>query len=146
VRPEADGTILAGLDELGRRLIGTPDQVELPKPGTRLRANGMGWLIRKRGAEVRVLAPVDGLVIESSAADGGCLRVKPTGGTFDLRHLLGSDELRPWILREMERLQLILSTAGVPTLADGGQIVEDISASYPEEDWDAVCGEMFLQG
>jgi len=24
--------------------------------------------------------------------------------------------------------------------------VDDIAANYPEADWDAVCGELFLQG
>lgn len=147
VRPEADGTVTVGLDELGRRLIGVPDGVELPRAGTRWQANGTGWLIRKRGAAVHVLAPVDGVVIESRAAeDGGCVCVRPTSGTFDLRHLLTRDELAPWILREMDRLQLALSATGVPALADGGLPVDDISANYPEADWDAVCGEMFLQG
>lgn len=32
-----------------------------------------------------------------------------------------------------------------PTLADGGVPVADIGAGYPEADWDAVCGEMFLE-
>jgi antitoxin (DNA-binding transcriptional repressor) of toxin-antitoxin stability system len=46
----------------------------------------------------------------------------------------------------MERLQLALvSEGGAPTLADGGEPVADIAASYPKADWDAVCGEMFLE-
>ena len=49
-------------------------------------------------------------------------------------------------MREMERLQLALSAEGAaPTLADGGVPVPDIAAVYPEADWDAVCGEMFLE-
>jgi hypothetical protein len=31
------------------------------------------------------------------------------------------------------------------SLADGGILVADISASYPKADWDAICGEMFLE-
>jgi len=49
-------------------------------------------------------------------------------------------------MREMERLQLALSAEGAaPTLADGGVPVADIAQSYPETDWDAVCGELFLE-
>jgi hypothetical protein len=33
----------------------------------------------------------------------------------------------------------------VPSLADGGVPVADIAAAYPKTDWDAVCGEMFLE-
>jgi glycine cleavage system H protein len=147
VRREADGTFSVGLDELARRLVASAEHVELPRPGTRLRINGTAWRIRKHGADVRVLAPVDGIVVESGAPDrGGCLRLKPVMQTADLRHLLGPGEVRAWILREMERLQLALSAAGDPALADGGIPVEDIAANYPNADWDAVCGEMFLEG
>ena len=147
VRPERDGTVTIGLDELGRRLVGTPDCVDLPKPGTRLRANGIGWQIQKNRARVRVLAPVDGDVIDSGGAErGGFVRVKPVAGTFDLRHLLTAAELRPWMLREMERLQLALSGTRVPALADGGIPVEDFPASDPATDWDAAWAEMFLEG
>jgi hypothetical protein len=54
--------------------------------------------------------------------------------------------VKPWLLREMERLQLALSAEGAPALADGGAPVEDISVNYPHADWDTVCGKMFLQG
>lgn len=146
VLPESDGTVLVELDELGRRLIGRPDFVELPPPGSRLRANGTGWRIRKREADVRVLSPVDGEVVGASPARGGCVLVKPVGTAFDLRPLLTPSEVRPWLTREMERLQLALSAEGVPALADGGVPVDDIAANYPQADWDAVCSEMFLQG
>ena len=33
----------------------------------------------------------------------------------------------------------------LPSLADGGVPVTDIAAAYPNTDWDAVCGEMFLE-
>ena len=36
-RPEADGTVTVGLDELGSRLVGAPDAVDLPQPGAVVR-------------------------------------------------------------------------------------------------------------
>lgn len=146
VKPEADGTVRVGIDELGRRLLGTPDGVESPHPGARLQLNGTAWRMRKRDAEVRVLSPVDGDVVEAGGVPGDWwLRVRPAGSQADLRHLLDSTEVKPWLLGEMERLQLALSAEGAPMLADGGIPVDDISANYPEGDWEAVCGEMFLQ-
>ena len=64
-----------------------------------------------------------------------------------MRHLLSGAEVKPWLMREMERLQLALTMEGasVPSLADGGVPVRDIAAAYPQTDWDAVCGEMFLE-
>jgi glycine cleavage system H lipoate-binding protein len=144
-RPEADGTVTVGLDELGRRVLGTPEAINLPKPGERLQVNGTAFSFRKRGANVRVLSPIDGEVV---ASDGCCLKVKPEStGEGAFRHLLRGAEVKPWLMREMERLQLVLTAEGAPpTLADGGVPVDDIAACYPRADWDAVCGEMFLEG
>lgn len=147
-RPEADGTVTVGLDELGARLVGTPDRIDFPQPGTQVRVNETAFRIRKREADVRVLSPVDGEVIETGSPESGwLLKVRPPATRdIDLRHLLRGAEVRPWLLRELERLQLALTAEGAaPALADGGVPVADIAASYPKADWDAVCGEMFLQ-
>ena len=145
-RLETDGTMTVGLDDLGRRLLGVPDAVDLPQPGARVNVNGTAFRFRKRGADVRVLSPVDGRVLEAGGPGRGWyLRVKPE--PLDVRHLLHGAEVRPWLMREMERLQLALSQdRSAPTLADGGVPLPDIAAAYPEADWDAVCGEMFLEG
>jgi len=148
-RPEKDGTVLVGLDELGARLLGQPDALVLPKPGDRVHANGAAFHARRRGADVRVVSPVDGEVVETGdAGRGWYLRVKPASNDANtFRHLLRGAEIKPWIRREMERLQLALTAEGAaPALADGGVPVSDIAAAYPAADWDAVCGEMFLEG
>lgn len=148
VHPEADGTVTVGVDELGRRLLGVPDALDLPVPGTRLTTNGTAFRARKRDADVRILSPVDGEVVAAgAAARGWYLRVKPdAAGEAAFRHLLRGAEIAPWIMREMERLQLALAAEGAgATLADGGVPVADIAASYPQVDWSAVCGEMFLE-
>jgi hypothetical protein len=75
-------------------------------------------------------------------AQGWWLKVRPADTNFT--HLLRGEEIRPWMMREIERLQLALSAEGAPTLADGGVPVEDLPKSCPKADWDAVCGEMFL--
>jgi hypothetical protein len=143
-RLDCDGIVTVGLDDLGKRLIGAPDAVDLPAPGIRVHANGTAFRVKKRDADVRVLSPVDGAVVETGGPERGWyLRVRPD--SLDLTHLLRGSEVKPWITREMERLQLALSAEGAPTLADGGVPVADIAASYPETDWDAVCGEMFLE-
>jgi Glycine cleavage H-protein len=145
--PEPDGTVTIGLDDLGARLLGTPDAVILPEPGAQVRTNGTAFRVRRREADVRILSPVDGEVVETGGADRPYfLRVKPIDGAIDMRHLLRGAEVKPWLMREMERLQLALTMEGasIPSLADGGVPVPDIAAAYPQTDWDAVCGEMFL--
>jgi hypothetical protein len=147
-RPEPDGTVTVGLDDLGARLLGVPDAVTLPEPGTRVQANGTAFRIRRREADVRILSPVDGEVVELGGSDRTWfLRVKPLPTGMDMTHLLSGAEVKPWLMREMERLQVALTMEGgsAPSLADGGVPVRDIAAAYPRADWDAVCGEMFLE-
>jgi glycine cleavage system H protein len=145
VKPENDGTVTIGLDELGKRIVGKPDKVDLPPAGMRIHANGTAWRVERRGADVRLLSPVDGEVVATGGPDQDWyLKVKPAGGDVDVRHLLGPAEIKPWIMRELERLQLALGAGGA-TLADGGVPVEDIAAACPGADWDAVCGRMFLE-
>lgn len=147
-RLKSDGTVTIGLDELGKRLVGSADSFDLPVPGEHIQANGTAFHFRRRGASVRVLAPVDGEVLEVCGdADGWFLSVRPDApGESGFRHLLRGAEIAPWIMREMERLQLALCGGGAAaTLADGGVPVADIADAYPEADWGEVCGEMFLE-
>ena len=132
---------------MGARLVAGPEAIELPAIGTHIQTNGTAWHVRKRGADVRILSPLDGEVVETGVPqDGWVLKVKPDGGQFDARHLLRGAEIRPWIKREMERLQAALAPANhLPTMADGGVPMDDIAAGYPDADWDAVCSEIFLQ-
>jgi hypothetical protein len=86
------------------------------------------------------------VVATGGPEQGWYLMVKPEDAAIDLRHLLTGSEVRPWLMRELERLQLALSShPAAPALADGGVPVTDIAAGYPETDWDAVCGLMFLE-
>jgi hypothetical protein len=118
--------------------------------------NGPAFHAVKGKVRVRILSPVDGEVVEARsgagpgrlAGAGGewLLRVRPEGGHFDARPLLTGGEVRPWVLREVERLQRVLQGGGAgATLADGGAPVDDISGAIPEEERDALFCEMFLE-
>jgi glycine cleavage system H protein len=147
VRQEPDGTLLVGLDDLGAHLLGTPSELELPPVGARLVANGTAWRARKNGVRVRVLAPVDGEVVGVGGPGlGWYLRIRPDGGGADVRHLLSAAEAGPWLLREVERLQIALADEAVgAALADGGMPVDDLSKALSPRELDEVCGMVFLE-
>jgi glycine cleavage system H lipoate-binding protein len=147
VKYEGDGVYRIGLDDFGARMIGTPDTVELPAVGTHLAANGNGWLVRKDRAALRILSPIDGIVLQTGGTnEGWYLRVRSGEPEVETRHLLRGDEIKPWITREFERLQFAVSPAGVGmSLADGGELVPDMWKQAPGVDWDGVWGAMFLQ-
>jgi hypothetical protein len=148
VRPEEDGTVTIGLDELATRLMGVPDRVVLPARGASLEVNGTGWIAVKDRSDVRILSPVDG-VVESTGgpSEGWYLRVRPPGGALDDRHLLRGREVGAWMAREVDRLQSLIGNGSVgPSLADGGVLVADLAGAIPEDRRDAVVGEMMMDG
>jgi glycine cleavage system H protein len=145
VRPEPDGTVTVGLDDLALRLVGAPERVELPAAGTRLSVNGPALRLESRGNDVRVLSPVDGVVVGVAGEGAGSrLRVDPAGPLVTT-HLLCGPEVRPWALRELERLHASLAASGPGVaLADGGELVPDIGASVPRAQLEGLLGAMFL--
>jgi glycine cleavage system H lipoate-binding protein len=147
VKHEGEGIYTIGLDDFGARMIGTPDAVELPAVGTHLAANGTGWMVRKERASLRVLSPIDGVVMQTgSTAEGWYLKIQGGAPEAETKHLLRGDEVGPWIMREFERLQFAVSPTEVGiSLADGGELVQDMWKQAPHVDWDGVWGEMFLQ-
>lgn len=146
LKPEFDGTCTMGLDEIGRRVAAHPDFIELPAAGTELSAQSTAWRMHVHGAEVRVMSPIDGKVVESATGEKGWfLRIKPAqNATFC--HLLRGREVVRWMTREMERVQLMVSeSAAIPALADGGTPVDDFAAACPQADWRGITSAMFLE-
>lgn len=146
VRLEDDGTMTIGLDDLGKRLLGAPDRVELPKPGDEVSVNGAAWYAFRKDNPVRVLSPVDGVVVATGGPDQDWyLKVRPTRANPNLAHLLRGPEVSAWLRRELERLQILVGITGAgAALADGGALMEDLPAAQPESNWDGVYGKMFL--
>jgi glycine cleavage system H lipoate-binding protein len=147
VKSNATGTYTIGLDDFAARLVGTPDGIELPKPGTQLQVNGSAWSFKKGNTDLRILAPLDGEVVATSdGSDGWYLKVKPPTSDVNTNHLLRDQEVVAWFLRDFERLQRRLADPKVGlTLADGGTPVQDFVKVYPDKNWDAIFGEMFLE-
>ena len=145
VREKPDGTVVVGLDDLGTRLLGQNSQAEMPPAGTRMEANGTGWIVRGNGARARILSPVTGEVVEAGGKGSEAwLKIRPTDRNF--RHLLRGAEVQPWISRELERLQFALGVPATgPSLADGGVLVDDLPKVHPTANWDVVWGDLFLE-
>lgn len=149
VKPEQDGTVTIGLDQLATHLIGAPESVDAPNIGEEIDINQTVWRIRKNGHEIHVRAPIEGTMVGLSREDGWALKIRPQLDLRDpktLRHLLQGPEVRGWITRELERLQIQLRPADAPpALADGGVLVFDLMQALPNADWDKVLSETFLQ-
>jgi hypothetical protein len=106
--------------------------------------------MKKNGKEVRVRAPIDGTVVGiGGPKEGWYLKVRPRRDANDpatLRHLLRGAEVHGWLARELERLQLQLRPSNtVPSLADGGTLMQGLMDAVPDADWSTVLADTFLE-
>lgn len=150
VEPRSDGTFAIGLDELADHMIGKPDSITLPAPGSQVELNGTAWRMKKGGFEIRVRAPIEGTVVSVGCPnEGWYLKVRPRLSPDDpatLRHLLRGAEVHAWLARELERLQRQLRAPDTaPNLADGGVLIHGLMDALPKADWDAVLAGTFLE-
>ncbi len=147
VKKDPDGNCLVGLDDFGTRLVGTIESMELPEIGKKIHLNGIGWTIHTLGVKLRILSPLEGEVIaHGTEKDRWLMKIRPSDPQNATVHLLRETEIRPWIMREMERLQFSFATSGAGiTLADGGELIPDFHKHFPNADWDGVLGQMFLE-
>lgn len=101
---ESDGTYTVGLDELGEKLIGPEDVLEMPEPGAMLFVNGTAWRVRNGRDSFTVLSPIEGEVVETDRdRHSWRLRVRPQTG-FRTDHLLRGPEVSAWLANEEKRL------------------------------------------
>ncbi len=144
VHAEADGTFTIGLDPIAERLAGPNSRVDLPGIGATLEVNQAAWSITAGEERVRVLCPVAGTVV-AAGGPGWSLKLKP-GRDCGLTHLLCAGEVRPWMQREVERLQASLeAVGGRAVMADGGGLIEDPGSAYEERAWAGAIREFFLE-
>ena len=67
-RPIGPDTVLIGLDDFARRLLGPARSLALPKVGSWLRQGGKGFSVQVNGRGADLLAPIDGEVLELNPA------------------------------------------------------------------------------
>jgi glycine cleavage system H lipoate-binding protein len=150
LKPQEDGTVMIGLDELANHLIGTPVSVRMPGIGDELDCNQTALRMQKNGKEIDVRAPIEGTVVAvGGAKEGWYLNIRPRLDLRDpvtLRHLLRGPEVHGWLSRELERLQLQLRAPNSPpALADGGALLPNLMDAIPDADWDTVLADTFLE-
>jgi len=148
VKGESDGTCTIGLDAFASRIIGTPEEVAVPGEGTRLTANEPACTITKNGRSYPVLSPVDGTVVSSGGTgDRWWVRLKPDAPPEGSAHLLSRIEIGPWIVREMDRVEMMASgQAGMAYLADGGELMPELGGRLSGEAMHEILAGILYSG
>jgi glycine cleavage system H protein len=155
-RMEADGTVAVGLDDLGHRLVGAFDRVELPRPGDQVEQGAAAVTLDAAGKRIGLLSPVDGEVVAANpamaaAADGQAepygqgwlFKVRPSRWARNAAQLLRGDAARSWVEEQARILSARLSPEPVPMLQDGGAPVHGIAREIDPEHWDVIAREFF---
>lgn len=145
-----NATARVGIDDFAARLVGPADAIELPEEGRVVRTGEPIAILRRRGREARVLAPVGGIVVRvnkdaqhapvtvaKSPYDSGWLcEIKTRELRRDLRTLRFGDSARRFLDESATALHAMFAPgAAVPAAADGGRAVEAIADQMDDDTW-----------
>ena len=151
-------TVLVGVDDFARKLIGRARGVKLPVLGTWLRQGEKGFQVRVDGRAADLVCPVEGEVVEVNTSlrsdpalatedpygRGWILKVRVRDLATNLRNLLSGSLARRWTEDAREGLELRLMALSGSVLQDGGERVEDFARHLSTEDWKRLVGEFLL--
>ncbi len=157
-RPLDADTVLVGLDDFARRLIGAPASLRLPSRGDWLHQGGNGFGLRLDDKRAELVSPVEGEVIEVNRellekpalasedpyGRGWVLKLKAPNLATNLRNLLSGRLARKWMEDSREALELRLMALSGSVLQDGGEPGSDLGHHLPGADWERLVREFLL--
>ncbi len=157
-RTTEDGDVLVGIDEFGQSLIGTIDEVEVPRLLKKVKQGEVGWRVWHGHRLVALVSPVGGRVIEKNEmvlrnpslvntapfGDGWLLRIKPNRLPAQLNNLMTGRSAHQWL--DAARARLGGFFVGTPALMyqDGGVPLKDFADRCSDEEWHRLVKEFFL--
>lgn len=159
-RPGGLGLVTVGIDDFAGKLLGEPDALELPRPGTRLHTGQPAWRVRVGGGSVAMVSPVDGEVVAVNPAvvaapslasrepydAGWLLEVQVQDPEATTRNLLRGELAREWLERSAERLRAVWTSGLGVLLPDGGAPIQGFARALGGEGdgWVEVAEEFLL--
>jgi glycine cleavage system H lipoate-binding protein len=149
-RIESGGYIRVGLDDFLLKLLGKPDDLDLPLVGKELDQGKIGWGLKRGGNYADVLSPVDGVITDVNIraienpdianrqpyGEGWLFMVRTPGIKDTIKKLMAERESQEWLSREIDRLEDMIEGAGGPLAADGGFLNDDIFGNMPVLGWE----------
>ena len=150
-------TAAVGLDDFGRRLLGTAHGVELPKVGSYIRQGGKGAHVALEGRGADLISPVDGEVVavnpelanepellsDDPYGRGWLFKIRSTNLAANLRNLLSGSLAHRWMEDSRDQLEHRLMALSGSVLQDGGEPASDFGKHVALEEWMAMV-EAFL--
>jgi glycine cleavage system H protein len=157
-RPLDEDTVMIGLDDFARKLVGAPSSLRVPSRGDWLQQGGRAFAVSLDGKAAELVSPVEGEVIELNRellgkpalanedpyGRGWVLKLKAPNLAANLRNLLSGRLARKWMEDSREALELRLMAFAGTVLQDGGEPGSDLGRQLPQGDWDRIVAEFFL--
>jgi glycine cleavage system H protein len=151
-------TVVVGIDDFARRLLGKADGLALPSAGAWLEQGEKAFRVSLDGRSTDVVSPIAGEVVAVNRAlrdhpstltddpygRGWVLTVRPARLAASLRNLLSGRLARRWMEDAREGLDLRLMALSGSVLQDGGEPVADFARHLSNEDWRRLVGEFLL--
>ncbi len=158
VRALGDGTVLVGIDDFARRLLGRVAALKLPEAGAWLKQGTQGIGVDLGDREARLVSPVEGqvlavnpkllekpsLVTDDPYGRGWLLHVRATDLASSLRNLFSGNLARRFMEEARVGLDLRLMALSGSVLQDGGEPVGDFAKHLSEEEWKRLTAEFLL--
>jgi glycine cleavage system H lipoate-binding protein len=140
-----------GIDDLAQRILPWAVGVQLPQPGSRVRAGATAAIISCGDREARIASPVDGRVVAVNGAvardpslvkraaygHGWLYAVEPEGGAWSA--LPTGEAARAWLRGEDERLARRLEHQLGIAAADGGEWIAPPHTFLTRDEWQQLA-------
>ncbi|MBM2839852.1 MAG: glycine cleavage H-protein [Bacteroidetes bacterium] len=152
-----EGDVVVGVDEFGQSVIGSIDDVKLPRMLRRVRQGEIGWTVKHGHRVVPMRSPVSGRVIEknemvlnnpslvnsSPYGDGWLFKVRPRKVQFQLSNLFTGRAATQW--QDIERAELARFFSGTPALMlqEGGVLLQNLADRCSDAEWSAIARRFF---
>jgi glycine cleavage system H protein len=152
-----DGDVIVGLDDFGQSVIGSIDEVKLPRLLRQVRQGEVGWTIRHGSRVVPMRCPVTGWVVEknemvlnnpslinsSPYGDGWLFKVRASKINLQIHNLFTGRVASRW--QDAERSELARCFSGTPALMyqEGGVLLQNLADKCSDEEWSTIAKQFF---
>jgi len=146
-----------GVDDFGRRLIGSDSRVMPPNRGSWVRQGIRAAKVRRDNRTVDLLSPVSGEVVgvnpqlrrDSSVVNhdaygnGWLYKIKAADLHQQVANLLSGSLANRWMENTCDRFQRELMATTGNVIQDGGALVDDIAEQLDSDQWEHLAEEFF---
>ena len=155
---ESPTLVRVGMDEFASKLTGKLESIHLPQRGQWVRQGQKICTLRRDGAAVDLVSPIEGsvadinetvvrnpeLALKDPYGEGWLVTVQSPDAKTNFRNLLGGALARWWTEESASRLQRHIPMALGALAQDGGVAMDNLTAQIPDKEWVDLAKEFFL--